>query len=250
MLLSDMTYRQYLINPTGPYSSFFGKRESIKKDLENRFYKLLAKTPKKDFDCKIYKEKDSYYFHIKIPSEEFDNIFYDVIIKLSPPDSVALNEGSLYSYKLSFFSNSPAFVYTYAYISKKDKVLIPFMEHKLSTVALTTPPKVRNPIEIYGFEKSIYFSLLYIQYKNYHIKSMINSKSLVFNQVSLYSKCKHSDLIQKEYNKEKAKKVEENKAKKQAEKEKRIALQAKTIKDKNEKRNKKVNKVIKPKKKI
>lgn len=251
MLLTNMTFQQFLQNPTGPYSSFFGKRENIKQDLNNRFYTLLTTNKNKDFNCRTYKKENSYYFHIKIPSEKYSTILYDVVIKLIPNGTSVLVENTLKNYNLQFFSNSPAFVYTYAYVSKKDKILLPFLEKKLNKVSLTKPPTVKNPIEIYGFEKSIYFALLYIEYKNYHIKSAINIEMKKdFKENSIVNDCKHSDDIMKEYNLEKQK----EKAKKDAEKRK---LQKQTISNNNKRatesrtqRLEKRNKVIKPKKKL
>ena len=247
MLLANMTFQQFLQNPTGPYSAFFGKRENIKQDLNKRFYTLLGNTKKKEFDCKVYKKENSYYFHIKIPSEKFSTLLYDVIIKLVPQDTSVLVENTLKNYNLQFFSNSPAFVYTYAYVSKKDKLLLPFLENKLNKQALTKPPTIKNPIEIYGFEKSIYFALLYIEYKNYHIKSalpVVMQKN--FKETDIVRNCRHSDDIMKEYNLEKQK----EKAKKDAEKRK---LHKYKIASNNKKANAtrvKRNKVIKPKKKL
>lgn len=217
MLLAEMTFQQFLQNPTGPYSSFFGKRENIKTDLETRFGKLLGSAKNKAFDCKLYKEKNNYYFHIKVPSEQFSSIIYDVVIELVPKSTAVLTEGTLLNYHLMFFSNSPSFVYTYAYISKKDKLLIPFLEGKLNEAALTKAPSVKNPIEIYGFEKSIYFALLYIKYKNFHVKTALPpiDKEKPFSHSMITSNCKDSDTIMKEYNiekqKEKLKKQQEKK---------------------------------------
>jgi hypothetical protein len=254
MLLTDMTFQQFLQNPTGPYSSFFGKRENIKADLESRFAKLISTSKKKDFDCELFREKNDYYFHIKMPSEQFSTIFYDVVIELRPSISAVLTEGTLLNYSMLFFSNSPSFVYTYAYISKKDHILIPFLETKLNTAALTQPPAVKNPIEIYGFEKSIYFALLYLKYKNYHVKTALSPllKEKSFSHGMISQKCKNSDEIMKEYNiekkKEQIKKQNEKKLAQQQQHKAATAHRKSTLN--NSKLGAKANTVIKPKKKI
>lgn len=256
MLLSEMTFQQFLQNPTGPYSAFFGKRENIKIDLENRFSKLLSSTKNKEFKCEGFKSGNDYFFHIKIPSEKYSNILYDVVINLTPKQSYVLTEGTLLNYNLLFFSNSPAFVYTYVYISKKDKLLIPFMQNKINSTALTTPPSVKNPVQIYGFEKSIYFALLYLKYKNYHIKTAIppefKTKNVTHNVI--YSRCKSSDMIMKEYNIEKHKEKLKKEKDKRLKQKKEIKDKNKLIKDSNKQResSKKIkhNKIIRPKKKL
>ena len=256
MLLADMTFHQFLQNPTGPYSSFFGKRENIKLDLEKRFYNLLSGY-KKDFPCKVYKDKNDYYFYIKVPSETYSSIMYDVVIKLFPKHTYVLTEGTFSNYNLQFYSNSPAFVYTYAYISKKDKLLIDFMQNKLNKQSLTQPPSVRNPVEIYGFEKSIYFALLFIEYKNYHIKTAIppNVIDKSFSKANINSQCQHSDDVMKKYNTEKLKESNFKKNEKRNAKLKNSHQKNAKIREMNKEREEKrkeliKNKTIKPKKKL
>ena len=79
----DLTFKQFLQNPTGPYSAYFGKRAEIIANLEKRFTNLIA-TRSKDFDCKPYKDENDYYFLITIPSETFKTMKYQVVVHLSP----------------------------------------------------------------------------------------------------------------------------------------------------------------------
>lgn len=247
MLLADMTFAQFLQNPTGPYSSFFGKRENIKLDLEQRYNQLLSKQKPRNpsgFIKNIYLEnKKDYYFVFSIPSEKFDSLYYDVVIRFFPKTTAVAAESTLLNYNIQFFSNSPAFVYTYAYISNKDKLLIPFLKGKLNKLSLTQAPTVKNPVEIYGFEKSIYFSLLYIKSNGLHVKSMLSSKVEKFNQGNIKKSCRKSDEIQELYNNEKMKeKIKKDNLKKENKKTK-IENNNNVIRERNEKRNK----VITPK---
>ena len=258
MILTEMTFQQFLQNPTGPYSSFFGKRENIKLDLELRFNKLLANAKDKEFPITVqYVNNGDCYFHIKTPSEQYANIFYDVVIQLTPKMEAAKTEGTFLNYNLLFFSNSPSFVYTYAFVSRKDKLLIPFLTNKIDNIALTTPPTVKNPIEIYGFEKSIYFALLYIKYKNYHVKTALLPayKTKMLNKAVISSKCKDSKTIMIEYNAEKKKEQLKKQTEKRQKTTDKIAEQRQRMTDARDARNAKskfsstsVNKVIKPKK--
>ena len=259
MLLANMTFQQFLQNPTGPYSSFFGKRENIKRDLEERFYKLLQSARNKDFKHDIYRDGNDYYFAFKIPSEKYNKIEYDVVIRLYPKETAVISESTLLNYNIQFFSNSPAFVYTYAYVSNKDKMLIKFLSGKLGSKALNDPPKVRNPIEIYGFEKSIYFSLLYIKHNNLHIKSALPVKVKKFNKSSIINNCKSSDTIMKEYDNEKMKEKLKKENEKRAEKHDKVLAKNNIIRERNTSKSHVIkpkastaptkNKIIKPKKK-
>ena len=210
-----LTFQQFLQNPTGPYSAYFGKRENIKRDLNERFGKLLA-TGK--ISCNIFKDKYDYYYHVKIPSETFDKILYDVVIKLEPLIEGSRADSTLLNYKVTFFSNSPAFVYTYAWVFNNDGNVIPFLKTKIDNKAFLDEPKVKNPVHIYGFEKSLYFALLYIKYKNFHVRSNLSTAKQL-NTKRLLENIKHADIIMKEYEFEKQKEAlkkknakEENKA--------------------------------------
>lgn len=260
MLLANMTFQQFLQNPTGPYSSFFGKRENIKMDLEQRFYELLKSAKNQNFEHDIYRDGNDYYFALKIPSEKYKKIEYDVVIRMYPKETAVIAENTLLNYNIQFFSNSPAFVFTYAYVSNKDKMLINFLSSKLGSKALTDPPSVRNPVEIYGFEKSIYFSLLYIKHMNLHVKSALPVKVKKFNKSSIINNCKHADVIMKEYDNEKLKEKLKKENEKRAQKHDKVLAKNDIVRERNNSRNKVIkpktsttatkNKVIKPKKKI
>ena len=207
-----LTFQQFLQNPTGPYSAYFGRRADIKKDLNERFGKLLASGK---ISCYNYKDGDSYVFHVKIPSEKFSNMMYDVVIRLEPLIEGSKTDSTLLNYKVTFFSNSPAFVFTYAYVFNKDENLIPLLRAKIDPRALKEEPKVKNPVQIYGFEKSLYFGLLYIKYKNFHIKSNLASAKKLDGK-RLLDSIRHSSDIMKEYELEKQREALKKKNEKKA----------------------------------
>jgi len=164
MVLKKMTAQQFLKNPTGKGSATVARRDRIKKDMRDRFDSLYKKS-KKNFKVRVTKYKDNYYFIFKIPSEFYysEGLYYDVVIEFIPPQESSKRLSSLDTYHIRFYSNSPNFMFTYAYIYNKDGLLIPWLKSKVSNKALKEPPAVRNPREEYGFEKSVYFALLYMQ---------------------------------------------------------------------------------------
>lgn len=216
----QLTFQQFLQNPSGPYSAFFGRRTDIKANLDHRFSELIKKY--NAFKCEIYKDEDDYLFYIKIPSEKYDNLFYDTVLRLKPNNEGAITDLTLMNYEINFYSNSPAFVFTYAYVFNKDDLFIDFLKTRISNEALHNPPEVRNPFEIYGFEKSLYFALSYIKRNSYHVKSSIGFKCKKLNKDALKTKIKHSQDKMVEYNiakqKELQKKREQNKTKQRSDK--------------------------------
>lgn len=208
-----LTFQQFLQNPSGPYSAFFGRRSDIKSNLDKRFSDLVKKYGA--FETKIYKnDKKEFLFHIKIPSEKYEKLFYDTVIRLRPISNSSLSDFTLMNYEINVYSNSPAFVFTYAYVFNKDGLFIEFLKGRISNKALTDRPKIKNPFEIYGFEKSLYFALSYIKLNSYHVKSKIQSMSESLNESSIRDKIIHSDDIMEKYNKLKEREQNKKKAEK------------------------------------
>lgn len=206
-----MTMDQYLKNPSGPYSSSFARRDLIIANLEDRFAKLL-KERKKDFKVLIFRgpKPNEYYFYFRIPSEELKEVIYDVVIQFIPIDMNCLASKNINKYAINIFSNSLNFTFTYAYWYNQDDIIIKSLKDKVSKQALTQKPEIKNAEGIYGYEKSLYFALLYIKYNNLNQKYTINSflsKDLTLNKVK--PKIKNSNSKIMEYNMAKKKEKEE-----------------------------------------
>ena len=166
-----ITMGQFLSNPTGKSSANVARRDRIKADLTARFHKLY-KERKKGFSVTFFKLKRDKKIvgHIKVPSEELNktSMHYDVLIEYSYPESArdlpnSVNFDSLKYMAIKVFSNSPNFTFTYAYVFNQADLLIDWMKERLSRQSLEEEPVKRNPDMGFGFEKSIYFAMLYLQ---------------------------------------------------------------------------------------
>ena len=239
-----MTIKNFLQNPTGAYSAGFARRDLIIQGMKWRYQELLKKNghPK----MVVWEENDHVYFHFKMPSEKFGKkCIYDVVIKFvcSNP-SLMKSSTTLNGYGINVFSNAPNFMFTYAYVYNQDGILIPESKSKLPEECLTKKPEVKNPNESYGFEKSVYFALLYIMDQGYNVKVKAKAryhKTMDIEQCMIpietagaklddYNRCKKQEQLEK-----RAKKNAE-KRKKEAEK-KKIETKKKKVNDnKNKKR--------------
>jgi len=214
-----MTMKQFLQNPSGPYSSSFARRDLIIANLEDRFAKLL-KERKKDFKLIIFRgqDKNEYFFYFKIPSENLD-ITYDVVLQFIPTEMKCLQSKNIDGYAINVFSNSLNFTFTYAYVYNQDGIICPALKDKVSKKALTEKPTIKNQNEIYGFEKSVYFALLYLKANNlnqkYTIESFIN-KDMTIHKLKPNIKNSNSKIM--EYNLAKKKQKDEKKEQKKAKK--------------------------------
>lgn len=200
-----ITLRSYLRNPTGKGSASVARRDIIKRDLEKRYY-VLYKNAKDRFKLQVYLDSQgNYYHHFKIPSEYYHSkgLVYDVVIKFNIPDNGGKFDYTLAKYQLSLFSNSPNFMFTYAYVYNQDGNLIPFLNRKIGQKALNERPKQRNPNEDHGFEKSVYFAILYIRDNPRLInKNALDAKKMVIS--SFTDKIMSCNQKLKEYKEKKA----------------------------------------------
>lgn len=197
-----MTMKQFLQNPSGPYSASFARRDLIIANLEDRFAKLYQKR-KSEFKVKTFrgKNKNEFYFYIQVPSEKYDKIVYDVVIQFIPVDMASLSATTIDKYAIKVFSNSLNFTFSYAYWYNVDQLIIPELIDKLSPKAVTDKPVIKNNEGIYGFEKSLYFALLYIKYNELNYKANILKvidNSMTITKLKPMIKSSNSKII--EYN--------------------------------------------------
>lgn len=189
-----MTIKEYLDNPFGKGSTFINKRV-IYDNLMDRYKKLVNKH--KRFTSFIYKEDSGYYCHIKIPSESIDEMTYDVVVFIRDSNYIE-------NAKFQVFSNCPSFVYTYAYVFNKRKLLIESLRGFYSNEVISQDPEIRNPSRILGYEKSIFYAFNYLIEK-FHRTDVLDKFSKKFDFKTMKSKIRDDDLILMQYRRYKRK---------------------------------------------
>jgi hypothetical protein len=150
--------RQYIDNPYRG-SSFLASRKMIKQGLNVSFIKILQRFRTQFFAVPYVYDNGDVLFHVRVPSEEHDvnKLYYDVLfyIENDPSKRYSMRD-------IKMFSNSPSFVFTYAYVYYHDDLMIDKFADKLPMLALTKPPEIRNPVESLGYEKSTYIAARYL----------------------------------------------------------------------------------------
>jgi len=108
---------------------------------------------------------DSYYIHIKVPSESSPGKFYDVVIQFMPYTETMKKEHMLDNYVIQFFSNSPSFIYKYAALYKLHGYMIDALQEKLDPEYADRLPELSNSEMKLMYDKSIYFAVKFL-YEN------------------------------------------------------------------------------------
>ena len=113
----------------------------------------------------LYKDskQNTYWAHIKVPSEVVKKFYYDVVFKFSADLETEYDGKDLFKYNMKVFSNDPAFVFTYAHVFTKKDLFIMELKSKMAKKALKKAPDIKNPNENVGYVKAIYFAYLLMQ---------------------------------------------------------------------------------------
>ena len=188
-----MTFEEYILNPMQKQGKVFNAtmREAMRNSYTAKFNNILLREAGK---INYYKFKDKknniFYILIKIPSEVVPDFYYDVVLKFFAGADIEDAGRSLNRYNLQVFSNDPSFNFTYAYVFKKNGLIIKELEPKLAKLSRTTAPKETNPDEQIGYVKSLYFAYLYMKQRG-----LFNS-TIQWADAEPYNKSRLLELVQ------------------------------------------------------
>lgn len=157
-----MTLPEYIKNPMGKENAVFSQRNMYKDLYESKFSKIMLREGGLLKYYLYQSGKNKYLIHLRIPSEVIEKFYYDTVIEFYSNDPAELLSQSLNGYSVKFYSNDPAFVYTYAYSFKKNKLFIDDLAPKMSKIALTEKADIKNPKNLVGYVKSIFFAYIYM----------------------------------------------------------------------------------------
>ena len=190
----EMTFQQYIDNPLGKKSAVFSQRDMYK-ELYTKKYGAVLLRENGTFHSTMYydRKRDRYFMHMKVPSEVVEKFYYDVVVEFYPIDGTNATEGTISNYGVRFFSNDPAFVFTYEYVFSKNDLFVKELKPKASKVALKKRPEERNPYEIPGYVKSLYFCFLHMKSRSLFNMTHWKNSARPFNLKELVEDVEESD---------------------------------------------------------
>ena len=190
----EMSFQQYIDNPMGKKNAVFSQRDMYKRLYTEKFDKVfLREAGKINFTLYIDKKKDQYIAHIKVPSETVKGFYYDAVILFYANDAAIKASPSLQHYFVKFFSNDPAFVFTYLRVFLKNDLFIEDLKPKASKLALKKDPKEKNPYGVPGYSKILYFAYIFMKNKSLFSKHMYNTYAIPYDIKKLLASVDHTD---------------------------------------------------------
>lgn len=239
----EMSFDKYIDNPSG--GSVYTNRNMYKQMYKEKFSAVLLREQGK-IHYELYTindGKDSHYIYMKIPSEVIPEFYYDVVIQLYTTNNGIKNEANLRRYSVKFYSNDPAFVYTFAHSFAKNNLFITDLELKMSKQALRTKAVMKNPKDNVWYVKSLYFAYLTMEKYNLFSKPMFSNNGKPYKKKELLNKITQAE-IKVQQRQDEAERINREKAK-ELEKQKREKRLDRPVNNKNNTKVSKTSKVSK-----
>ena len=121
-----MTLDQYILNPMGKHNAVLNAsaRENIRNTYMKKFDNILLRENGK-IEYYLYKDSKSntFWIHIKVPSEIVKNFYYDVIFKFSATQNIDSGGQDLFKYNVKFYSKTKQFNTGYEEFKLMNKIL-------------------------------------------------------------------------------------------------------------------------------
>ena len=193
-MADGMSFDKYIDNPSGR-SSVITNRGMYKEMYKSKFDAVLLREQGK-IVYQVFKQndpEDSYYIYLKIPSEVIENFYYDVVIRLHTTDNSKKYAQNLRTYAVQFYSNDPAFVYTFAHAFSKNKIFINDLSSKMSRKALQKSASVKNPKDDVWYVKSLYFAYLAMEKYNLFNRIVLDRIANKYDKRYLIGNITHAD---------------------------------------------------------
>jgi len=183
-------------NPTGKNTAFFASRVRVKAQLDSIFIKNLRRY-RREFYAVPYVDDITHniYFYVSVPSETFsiNRVRWDCLIEIIYNKSLSLENRDA-----KYYTNSPSFIFTYAYVFNQQDLLPQIIKKKMPSQCLTQPPTIKNPVETRGFDKILYQALKYLTVGGCLTDSYIDKFKQRWNiltQNNLLARCADTDTL-------------------------------------------------------
>ena len=178
-----MTIQEYINNPSGGKTSVMTYRSMYSNLYNDKWSKIMTRENGR-IDYQLYMDKDTYYAHIKIPSEVVPKFYYDVVLKF------VLRKGAnslLNGADVQFFSNDPHFNYTYTHAFIENKLAIIELKERMSKASVKNKASEKNPKDEIGYVKSLYFAFIVMQSKGLFNLTYFKTLAKKFDKKELLS---------------------------------------------------------------
>lgn len=181
--------KEFLNNPGGKGNTSLNI-SAVKEKFMDRYNKIV-----KLIEYQIFLVKKDVYILVNIPSS-VQGIKYDILLKFN---GTAKSTGkSLADMNMQIFSNSPSFLYTYAYAYDKQGLFIKDCKRKLSPKMLDDIAKSKNPYGMLSYDFSVFAALYFVVSNDYLSFDVIEEYGKKATKTEVIKLVKNADALQKD----------------------------------------------------
>lgn len=186
-----MTYPQYITNPMG--NRVMSNREIYRKLYTEKLDKLIVRE-NGNLPYYLFQDTNNKRFIavIKTPSESVKHFFYDVVVEFTTTSDAISGSTTLRDYHVRFYSNEPAFIYTFCYAFIHNGLFFTDLEDKMSKMAKEQKANTTNAKNEIGYCKSLYFAYLIMEMKNLFDKRVWSGQARSYDKHILHSLVEHT----------------------------------------------------------
>lgn len=143
--------------------------EAVKQKYPAKYVSYIQKN--RNIPLEIFYDDKKYLYHMRIVSENKDDVYYDVLIELSTDDKTKEASPTIANYeKLRFFSNTPRFTFTFAYVFNKYKIIISELKDKFDDITFQEPPKKTNSKMAIGYDSTIFMAIYFLKANSFYLR--------------------------------------------------------------------------------
>jgi len=153
-----LTVDLLLTNPPGAHTRQVAARYQIIQSMEQTFRLAMDNSDmRRRFQARFHLVGPNRYLaHVRVPSSELP-VEFDVFLVFSAPEKVK----SLRQCLVKVYSNSPGWIFTYGYAFNKAGLVPKELVWALGRAA-DEEPRMTNPTEELGFDKSVHQAMLWV----------------------------------------------------------------------------------------
>lgn len=181
--------REFYNNPAGKGATFLNIN-AIKEKFIPRYNEIAKRVL-----CSSYlAPTGAVFIHVRIPSS-VEGIHYDIVLTFKPNDkSTGVGVEGM---DMQIFSNSPSFLYTYAFAYDKSGLLAKEFKKKISSQMFDEIAGAKNPYAILSYDFSVFAALHHVITNGY--TNLLNLQHIVGykNFPELYKAVQHAESLRK-----------------------------------------------------
>lgn len=198
-----LTLDEYNKSPNGKSGNTIGS-QYLAAAYKEKYTKVMLRN-NGHIDHNFLVDNGNYFILLRVPSEIVSKFTYEVVFKFSPSSASDAHASNLKSYNVTFFSNDPAFVFTYAHVYNNAGLIVEELIDRLPDEVIKTKPVERNPSMVINYAKILYFGYLYIKQHGFLDKHYYEESNLAIKDSGSFFKLitDSSTKLQERYEAEK-----------------------------------------------